>query len=399
MRIAVLSEGFSLWGGGADFLALLMDALVQVHGAHQIHLLVPGYGPRRILATARSDAKALLVRLIKRRLIASTHHSTELLERAAQLRAIPTHSVDHGAKALETKLASISADVVIPCMQVLGREFAVPWVGYLADFQHRYFPQFFSDDERAERDRYFERMLTSAEAVIVNSMHAASDIDRFHPKHPTRIFSLPFAPPFRGDIIAEPSSPILSLYKIPEKYFLVCNQFWIHKDHATAFRAFSEFARTTRAHDVQLICTGAMVDYRFPAYMDELKSLLDRLGLKDRVRLLGHIPKLHQLHLVKNCLAIIQPTTFEGGPGGGAAYDAASLGVPALLSNISVNREASFPGLQFFEVGNPSELAARMSSVFEGAKGHTSVEQLQAWSNERRFALGQILIDACKFVA
>ena len=43
---------------------------------------------------------------------------------------------------------------------------------------------------------------------------------------------------------------------------------------------------------------------------------------------------------MKNSLAIIQPTLFEGSPGGGVLEDAISIGVPAIISDIKVNLEA-----------------------------------------------------------
>ena len=53
---------------------------------------------------------------------------------------------------------------------------------------------------------------------------------------------------------------------------------------------------------------------------------MDELGINDDVEIVGHIPKLDQIALLKNSIAVIQPTLFEGGPGGGSAYDAISLG-------------------------------------------------------------------------
>jgi hypothetical protein len=60
----------------------------------------------------------------------------------------------------------------------------------------------------------------------------------------------------------------------------------------------------------------------------------------------GVIPKRHQVELVKGATALIQPTLFEGGPGG--------LSVPlhdtlVLDSDIPVNREIRSDDVLFFE--------------------------------------------------
>ena len=82
-----------------------------------------------------------------------------------------------------------------------------------------------------------------------------------------------------------------------------------------------------------------MEDYRFPEHINNLQREIDELGIADQVHFLGHIPKADQIAIMKGSLAVLQPTLFEGGPGGGSVYDAVSLGVPALLSDIPVNRE------------------------------------------------------------
>ena len=54
--------------------------------------------------------------------------------------------------------------------------------------------------------------------------------------------------------------------------------------------------------------------------------------------------------------ALIQPTLFEGGPGGGSVYDAISLDVPIILSNIEVNQEVKYNKTLFFNPYDYKEL-------------------------------------------
>lgn len=71
---------------------------------------------------------------------------------------------------------------------------------------------------------------------------------------------------------------------------------------------------------------------------------------------MGYVPKIDQISLMKNALAVVQPTLFEGGPGGGASYDAISLGVPVIASDIPVNKEMNHGDVTYFSVGNLDEL-------------------------------------------
>ena len=102
--------------------------------------------------------------------------------------------------------------------------------------------------------------------------------------------------------------------------------------------------------DVHLVCTGATDDNRFPDYFSMFTDEVEKLGLKDQVHILGHIPKQDQLALLNGSLAVVQPTLYEGGPGGGSVYDAMSYGIPTIVSDIPINREieegtSPFPGI------------------------------------------------------
>ena len=150
---------------------------------------------------------------------------------------------------------------------------------------------------------------------------------------------------------------------VPSRYFIVCNQFWVHKDHGTALRAFA-LLRGAPAHaDIALVCTGELYDHRAPGHGAAMLRLIGELGIGACVRVLGFIPKTEQIALLKGAIAVVQPTLFEGGPGGGAVYDAIAMGVPALLSDLDVNHEISDPGCRFFARGSHAELAALMAQV------------------------------------
>ena len=61
--------------------------------------------------------------------------------------------------------------------------------------------------------------------------------------------------------------------------------------------------------------------------------------LKKNIFILDHVPgDFHNL-LVSKCLGIIQPTLFEGGPGGFCAWEAIGMNKPLALSNIEINKE------------------------------------------------------------
>ncbi len=69
---------------------------------------------------------------------------------------------------------------------------------------------------------------------------------------------------------------------------------------------------------------------------------------------------------MKNCIALIQPTLFEGGPGGGSVYNAISVGKKCIVSNIKINKEIVDNNVLFFKAGNNQNLALKMEKLISG---------------------------------
>jgi glycosyltransferase involved in cell wall biosynthesis len=63
---------------------------------------------------------------------------------------------------------------------------------------------------------------------------------------------------------------------------------------------------------------------------------------------------------MRSAVALVQPSLFEGGPGGGAVFDAVSLGVSCIVSDIKVNRELNDPIVTFFNALDAASLAEEM---------------------------------------
>ncbi len=293
-------------------------------------------------------------------------------------------------------LKKIKADVVLPVNGTLGRDFPVPWVGYLYDFQHKYFPQNFTPGECSDRDIDFTLTLMDAKAVVVNSRAVKDDVSKFHPDVDASIFNLPFSPnPMKNWLDPLPED-MIHKYELPSRYFLISNQFWVHKDHLTALKALADLNDFL---DVSIVCTGTMEDYRKPEHIDELRAFIAGTGLSERVKLLGHIPKRDQIELMKEAIAVVQPTLFEGGPGGGCVYDAVSLGVPVILSDIPINQEVVVDNRWFFKAGDSGDLAAVMREVLNAKSLRPANEILLKRGQLNLEKLGDRLLEAVSCVA
>lgn len=88
-----------------------------------------------------------------------------------------------------------------------------------------------------------------------------------------------------------------------------------------------------------------------------MKKKYFHLIKKNKIIILGEISKISQISLLKKCTALIQPTLYEGGPGGFSSYEAIAYDVPLILSNTEVNREIKNKNIYFFQSNNEYDLA------------------------------------------
>jgi glycosyltransferase involved in cell wall biosynthesis len=201
---------------------------------------------------------------------------------------------------------------------------------------------------------------------------------------------LPFSPLPHPEWFNIDVDSVQERYSLRQPYFLISNQFWVHKDHATAFVALSLIEN----RDIQLVCTGDTSDFRDPEHFPQIQKLIADLGLSKRVRILGHIPKSDQIGILRGAVAVVQPTLFEGGPGGGSVYDAVAMGAPAIVSDIPVNLEIQEEGVVFFPAGSAQKLAAAMTARLRSLRTPASRELLLQRGASRAIQLAAALTQA-----
>jgi glycosyltransferase involved in cell wall biosynthesis len=237
----------------------------------------------------------------------------------------------------------------------------------------------------------FSELMATSRAVIVNARCIADELRARHPDSRAKVYALPFAPSPPPDwLIDRPE--LAAAYRPPGRYFIISNQFWIHKNHRTAFKAFARLRRTNP--DVVLLCTGDTTDSRDPAYFPSIQAELAAAGLSDTVRILGLIPKGAQIELLKGAVALLQPTLYEGGPGGGAAFDAIALDVPVLISDIPVNREINWGRVRFFVTTDDAALALLMEEALATETFRRPAGPLLAAGQDRIAAAGEVIWSA-----
>jgi glycosyltransferase involved in cell wall biosynthesis len=404
LNIALLGGGFG-WNGGVEFLRNFANALLSIQKEHQLRLflLLPVRNKVDTFADLRGVIRKTAVTMVRQRIFAMPKQEpayvATLLDYFRNIDGVIELVEYNEATGLIPALQRIEADVVMPASGPLGQSFPFPWVGYIPDFQHKYFSDYFSAGECFSRDIHFATMLRDSEAVIVNAQSVKDDIDKFFPYRDCEVFNLPFSAAPVSSWLEDSAPKLLEQYKLPSRYFLISNQFWIHKSHSTAFQALALLMQEECCADLHIICTGKMEDYRFPDHIRDLQQEIRNLRIEDNVHLFGHIPKIDQVAIMKNSLAVLQPTLFEGGPGGGSVYDAVCLGVPAIVSDIPVNREIeNEANIFYFEPGSATDLADTIKVFLKKDITRPTKQDLISYGAQRKQLMGERLLAAVSYV-
>jgi glycosyltransferase involved in cell wall biosynthesis len=393
MKIGIPCAGFIGWAGGIDQLRITIESLVALEESDlEVHVIVPDRGSILFVRNIMSRMRVFLSNGLrgKSRALPGKPSTRFIAESLGEERiAAHFHHIDMGARALAALCRKHRLDVLVLSGFPLGPNFPFPWVGYIDDFQYKYYPDYYDPTARAKRDRFMARMVSEPRAVIMLSQAAVHDAERYVSGIRAELTTLPLAAvPAEEWFVERPG--VREQYGVGPRYFMISNQFWVSKRHDIAFSAFQRLAQADS--EIQLVCTGDTNDHRYPNYFPGLVKFLDAHDLSERVRILGLIPKLDQIALMKNCIATIQPTQFEGTPGGLSICDAISLGAPTIVSDIPVNREIEKWVTRYFPLNNAEALYRAMAEALAQHRPVVPPERLLALSRQRRREYGEALL-------
>ncbi|HEY3924896.1 MAG TPA: glycosyltransferase family 1 protein [Acidothermaceae bacterium] len=303
-------------------------------------------------------------------------------------------------------------DAVLPLMSAPLRPRLAGSVGWIADFQHRAMPEFFSAAERADRDRTYAKVAARCHVVLVSSDAMAEQFRAIYPMQSSKLRVLPFpsalafataASDASGDANGDANTDadaVRSLYHLPPRFVLVANQFWQHKNHGLVVDAVAEASNAGVA--IPVVMTGLPADNRDPAnrYVSDLLQRIAKAGLSGQVIVLGQVPYAHFIALMRSASLLLQPSRYEGW--NTSIEDAKALGTPLLCSDIPVHREqAAEFGACFFDVESAGSLAKMLQSMWASAQAPSpkATQAAQERARERTEIYGVGLLDACDTAA
>ncbi|MEH1823857.1 MAG: glycosyltransferase family 1 protein [Nostoc sp.] len=248
------------------------------------------------------------------------------------------------------------------------------WGSWIPDFQHHYFPEFFSKEEINKRDALHQKIADSAPIIVLSSQMAQSDFHRLYPKAASRTKVMNFASYLQPEYFELNPKLIQEKYGISDSFFLVSNQFWKHKNHDLIVEALGILKQNKIYPTV--VFTGNFNGKDNYECFKELSYKIEKLEISKQIHILGLIPRIDQIQLMRMCLAVIQPSLFEGWST--VIEDARALGKPMLVSDFPVHLEQNPPFTLFFERHNPEQLASLISEVLDNFQSGINLEQENA---------------------
>jgi glycosyltransferase involved in cell wall biosynthesis len=260
-------------------------------------------------------------------------------------------------------LRQLSADLLFcPFTGISFFDPAVPIVAVIADLQYAYYPEFFTPEDRRERQRNFQQVCRVASRVV-----CISEFTR------ATVLEHSDLPPDRTAVIGIPARAVSQApARVPDglplslgRYLLYPANFWRHKNHELLLIAFGIYCAAHPQPDLKLVLTGAP-----SARRDELIEATGRMGLADRVVFPGFLAEEDFAALLAGAAAMIFPSLFEGF--GMPVLEAMAAGVPVLCANLTSLPEVAAPYAEqqdhpdtalLFDPRRPAEIVAAIERL------------------------------------
>jgi len=261
----------------------------------------------------------------------------------------------HGTGAL---LREIKADLLFcPFTAPTYSEAGVPTVCTIYDLQYKTYPEFFSAEDVAHRDRTFVEACKHASALAAISDYSRDSAIAHGKLEPDRIRTIHLRMAQRISPTQLTRESVLERLKLtPKQYLIYPANFWKHKNHEMLLTAFGVAHHSGLPTNIKLVCTGAP-----GARQEWLASAVRDMSLAERVLFPGYLPNAELATLISNASGVIFPSLYEGF--GLPVIEAMALGVPVACSNTTSLPEVAANAAIMFNPRIPTQISESMISL------------------------------------
>lgn len=372
MRIAFEVFGGAGWLGGINYLANLLAAISELPERPVSPVLFTGPDiDTDILARLSPYLSAPPVRLA-----AWSDRGWSKRWRRADALAFQRDRI--AAKAFE----DWGIDLVFAHATWYGSQFPFPTLVWIGDFQHRFLPGMFTVAQYWKRELGFRMLTRYGTTIMASSETGCRECEAFYPVSARKLAALPFVVRVPADVFIVPPDDVRQRYNLPERFLFMPNQFWRHKNHAGVIEAL-HLCREA-GQELVVAVSGSASDPRDPDHFPALVKRIRDLRLEENFRLLGMIPYLDLLSLMRASIALLNPSFYEGWST--TVEEAKAIGVPILLSNLPVHQEQVGGNGRYFDPADPSDISEVLRKAWvQGRPGpHVQLEMIAADERAQR---------------
>jgi glycosyltransferase involved in cell wall biosynthesis len=222
----------------------------------------------------------------------------------------------------------------------------------LHDLSYLVFPEFASDKNRKDLERFIPKSLKRCTGVITVSEFSKRAIVETYKYPVDNILVTPIPPEDKLSITAKESRLITAKLNITRDYILFLGTLEPRKNLISLLQAYEINKDLHGSYD--LVCTGGMV-WKFEEIAKKIHELQSR-GLN--VIHTGYVTDEQKAALYQNASVFVLPSHYEGF--GMPVLEAGQYNIPIALSDIPVFREVAKDSAVYFDQNNPSDIAIKI---------------------------------------
>lgn len=266
-----------------------------------------------------------------------------------------------------------------------------PIIAWMPDFQHRHLQNIFSFLAYWKREIGFRIQIFSKRAILLSSEDAKKDFESFYSIDRENIFVVPFAVEISPEILKINPIKVRNKYNLPEKFYFLPNQFYKHKNHdlvVEALRILKDYGKNP-----VVVVSGNIMNAQASKLVKRLKEKVRAFQLEKKILFLGSIPYEDVISLMRTSRALVNPSLFEGWST--SVEEAKSLGIPMILSDLSVHKEQAEEQVIFFDRNSSISLAEAflISSKLNSEGRHLSESMAISNAKVRRVNFAKKIAD------
>lgn len=264
-----------------------------------------------------------------------------------------------GIDLLAKSIERLGADVVHnPLTNVRPLALTTPSVLTFYDMQHEYYPEMFSPRELLRRKAKYEKAVLLADRIIAISEHVKLSLVEKYGVSADKIDVVYLGCGAEYRMLGDSGrfDALKQKYRLDRPFMYYPAATWPHKNHRNLLAAV-RILKEQGSFDGDLVLTGIAMQAH-----SELLEEIERLGLTDRVKVLGYLPYEDLPCLYNMARLLVFPSLFEGF--GIPLVEAMACGCPVVCSGVTSIPEVIGDAGMLFDPLSPADIAEKVLTVW-----------------------------------